>query len=208
MVYFTTNTDLGFYDAISAVCSDTHYKPKICSISWGNAELLWLTSSRTALNSILRHAAQQGISVFAASGDSGSSDGIGDTPAPVDFPGSSPYCVSCGRTNLQIENGLISNEVAWSDEGGGVRGVFPVPSFQEKVPSLPKSINDNKNRRCVPHLASVADPITEFFILVDGSWLVIGGTSGAAPLWAGLIARCNGIFESNLVRAKCVLYFS
>jgi subtilase family serine protease len=87
--------------------SDTHYKPKICSISWGNAEPLWLTSSRTALNSILRHAAQQEISVFAASGDSGSSDAIGDTQAHVDFPGSSPYCVSCGGTNLQIENGLI-----------------------------------------------------------------------------------------------------
>ena len=43
--------------------------------------------------------------------------------------------------------------------------------------------------RGVPDVAGNADPQTGYEVLVDGSRMVIGGTSAVAPLWAGLIAR-------------------
>jgi kumamolisin len=43
----------------------------------------------------------------------------------------------------------------------------------------------------VPDVASDADPQTGYQIVVDGKSQVIGGTSAAAPLWAGLFALVN-----------------
>jgi kumamolisin len=43
----------------------------------------------------------------------------------------------------------------------------------------------------VPDVSGDADPSTGYTIRVDGSNLVIGGTSAVAPLWAGLIALAN-----------------
>ncbi len=53
--------------------------------------------------------------------------------------------------------------------------------------------------REVPDVSALADPNTGYVINYDGSWGGIGGTSGAAPLWAGFIAdanstaRCRGL---------------
>jgi kumamolisin len=45
--------------------------------------------------------------------------------------------------------------------------------------------------RGVPDVAGNADPDTGFHVLVDGQQEVVGGTSAAAPLWAGLIVLLN-----------------
>jgi subtilase family serine protease len=53
--------------------------------------------------------------------------------------------------------------------------------------------------REVPDVSALADPDTGYVIDYNGSWGGIGGTSGAAPLWAGFIAdanstaRCRGL---------------
>ena len=47
--------------------------------------------------------------------------------------------------------------------------------------------------RGVPDVCGDADPDSGYSVLVDGSDTTIGGTSAVAPLWAGLIARINGI---------------
>ena len=47
--------------------------------------------------------------------------------------------------------------------------------------------------RGVPDVAGDADPATGYNVRVDGADAVIGGTSAVAPLWAGLVARINGI---------------
>jgi kumamolisin len=49
------------------------------------------------------------------------------------------------------------------------------------------------NKRGVPDVAGNADPETGYDVRVDGSAIVIGGTSAVAPLWAALIARLNQI---------------
>jgi kumamolisin len=43
----------------------------------------------------------------------------------------------------------------------------------------------------MPDVSGDADPNTGYQVQVDGSQLVVGGTSAVAPLWAGLLALLN-----------------
>lgn len=140
-VYFTPNSDAGFIDALSRAVHDTANKPSVISISWGAPESSWTSQSLQAFNSVLETAAALGVTVCAASGDSGSSDGVngGDQ---VDFPASSPYVLACGGTSLTASGTSISREVVWNDGaqggagGGGVSRAFPVPAWQRACPPL------------------------------------------------------------------------
>ncbi len=98
-VYFTKNSDAGFIDAVNRAVHDTTHKPSVISISWGGPETVWTPQSLQAFNSVLQAAAVMGVTVCAASGDSGSTDGVGDGGDHVDFPASSPYVLACGGTN-------------------------------------------------------------------------------------------------------------
>jgi kumamolisin len=181
-VYFAPNTDAGFVDAISdAVHADT--TPAAISISWGQSEDEWTAQSRTAMDSVFADAVQLGIVVTAAAGDSGSSDGATDGTNHCDFPASSPNVIGCGGTSLQA-----GSETVWNNgngngaTGGGVSDTFDRPPRQAGA-GVPGS------GRGVPDVAGNADPQTGYQVLVDGSQIVIGGTSAVAPLWAALVAR-------------------
>ncbi|GHN02474.1 kumamolisin [Cytophagales bacterium WSM2-2] len=202
VVYFAPNTDKGFLDAIAAAVHDTKYKPDIISISWGAPESEWTTQSLKAFSSLFQEAAAVGITVCAAAGDRGSSDGVSDGMAHVDFPASSPYVLACGGTSLIANGNSIESETVWhnapdSATGGGISDVFEIPAYQMKT-NLPKSVNSNKSGRGVPDVAAVADPQTGYIILVDGEDLVIGGTSAVSPLMSGLIARINEKKKMNV----------
>ena len=135
VVYFTTNTDQGFQDAISTAIHDTTNNPSVISISWGGPESSWSQTAINSMDSTCEGAAALGITITVASGDSGSSDGgTGDN---VDFPASSPNVLACGGTALTASNGQRKSEVVWNDQasgggatGGGVSTVFPLPSWQ------------------------------------------------------------------------------
>lgn len=201
-VYFAPNTDKGFLDAISTAIHDSKNKPDVISISWGAPENSWTAQSLEAFNSVLQTAGMMGVSVCAAAGDRGSSDGVSDGLAHVDFPSSSPFVIACGGTRLIAKDNAIESETVWheSDDsatGGGVSTAFELPSYQEKA-SVPVSVNSNLKGRGVPDIAANADPATGYRVLVDGNQFVIGGTSAVAPLIAGLIARVNEINGKNL----------
>jgi kumamolisin len=55
---------------------------------------------------------------------------------------------------------------------------------------VPKAPNGFAGRG-VPDVAGDADPTTGYLVFVDGSPIVLGGTSAVAPLWAALVARLN-----------------
>jgi kumamolisin len=201
-VYFAPNTDKGFLDAINAAIHNTQDATDIISISWGAAESAWTAQSLKVYNAAFQAAASLGITVCAAAGDNGSSDGVKDGLAHVDFPSSSPYVLACGGTRLIAQGGKIQSETVWHESatsatGGGVSEVFALPAYQEKV-NVPVSVSSNKKGRGVPDLAAVADPATGYNVLVDGDQLVIGGTSAVAPLMAGLIARINERRNKNV----------
>ncbi|WP_109123549.1 S53 family peptidase [Dyella sp. C11] len=195
-LYFSPNTDQGFYEAISQAAHDTTYKPSIMSISWGGPEDSWSASSLAAMESALQDAAALGVTVTVACGDSGYTDGETDNQPHVDFPASSPYALACGGTKLTGSNTTISSETVWNElasndgaTGGGVSASFPLPTWQQSS-NVPKGTN-NYVGRGVPDVAGDADPNTGYQVLVDGQNQVIGGTSAVAPLWAALIARFN-----------------
>ncbi len=196
-VYFAPNTDQGFVDAITDAVHDSARKPSVISISWGGPEDSWTAQSRTALDAALQDAAALGVTVTAAAGDSGSSDGNTDGKLHVDFPSSSGYALACGGTRLSGTGTSITSEVVWNETaqgegatGGGISTVFPLPSYQSSsnVPAQPQT---NFAGRGVPDVAGNADPTTGYQIRVGGQDQVIGGTSAVAPLWAALVALMN-----------------
>ncbi|WP_176053986.1 S53 family peptidase [Paraburkholderia caribensis] len=197
-VYFTTNSDAGFIDAVSRAVHDKTNKPSVISISWGAPESVWTAQSMNAFNDVLQSAAAVGVTVCAASGDSGSGDGVGDGGDHVDFPASSPYVLACGGTSLQGSGQTVSHEVVWNDganggaTGGGVSGMFLVPAWQEGLSVAGAQGKRALTGRGVPDVAGDASPLTGYDVIVDGNNTVIGGTSAVAPLWAALIARING----------------
>ncbi len=196
VVYFTANTDQGFLDAITMAVSDTVNKPSVISISWGGPESSWTTQAFEQFDQAFQDAATVGISVSVAAGDNGSSDGVDDGEAHVDFPASSPNVLACGGTSLHASGSTIVSEVVWNDPGdgatgGGISDQFPLPAYQDNA-GVPPSANPSKNiGRGVPDVAADADPATGYSVRIDGENTVVGGTSAVAPLWAGLIACLN-----------------
>jgi kumamolisin len=193
-VYFAPNTDAGFLDAVSdaAHASPT---PVAISISWGQSEDDWTAQARNALDAAMTDAAALGITVTAASGDDGSTDRATDGKAHVDFPASSPHALACGGTRLEGDatNGTVTSEVVWNNgsgqgaSGGGVSDAFTLPGWQRNA-GVPMS-QGRGGGRGVPDVAGNADPETGYRVRVDGTDMVIGGTSAVSPLWAALIGR-------------------
>ena len=199
VVYFAPNNgDQGFVDAISAAAEATP-APIAISISWGQSEDSWTAQGLSAMNQAMSDAAALGITVCAAAGDSGSSDGVNDGQVHVDFPASSPYALGCGGTKLLADpaTGIITSEVVWNElasnegaGGGGVSDQFAVPSWQANagVPARAGGSADAGGRG-VPDVAGNADPVTGYQIYQGGQAQVVGGTSAVAPLWSALVAR-------------------
>ena len=196
-VYFAPNTNQGFLDAVTSAVHDSVNKPSVISISWGSSESNWTAQAMTQLDQAFQAAAAMGVTICCAAGDNGSSDGVTDGKAHVDFPASSPFALGCGGTKLVASGQTISSEVVWnanptsSATGGGVSGFFRLPAYQNSAHVPPAFGTAGQTGRGVPDVAGDADPSSGYQVRVDGQNLVIGGTSAVAPLWAGLIALMN-----------------
>jgi kumamolisin len=204
-MYFSEFTSKGWVDILHSAITGPN-KISVISNSYGNPEQdpnsAWSKMGVSVVNQALEAAIAKGITIFSAAGDDGSSD-EGSGAAEVDFPASSPYVTGVGGTRLVASTGAapaISSETVWNDllqgngaGGGGISVVFAKPAWQDGV-NVPASVTPpHPIGRGVPDVAAVADPDTALVVMhVDGQHLdAIGGTSAAAPLWAGLIARIN-----------------
>lgn len=127
----------------------------------------------------------QGVTIFAASGDHGSS---GDPNKPgtavVSTPASEPLVVAVGGTSLTIDTSGAVSESGWSGSGGGVSQYFNRPDYQS-------GIGVAGNKRVVPDVAAIADPNPGAYFVFRGNVYRGGGTSLATPIWAGICARVN-----------------
>lgn len=208
-VYFAPNTDQGFADAIMQAVHDEENAPSVLSISWGAAESDWTPQAIAAMNSAFKDAALLGVTVCVASGDGLASDGVDDGQVHVDFPASSPYVVGCGGTKIDTNGNRIGGETVWNSDGagtgGGVSALFAVPDYQARA-KVPVSVSTKKKGRGVPDVAADADPNSGYRIVVDGENQIIGGTSAAAPLWAGLFALINEARGKSLGQPHTALY--
>jgi kumamolisin len=202
VVYFAENTDAGFLNAITKAVHDKTHKPSVVSISWGGPEASWTTQAMQSFDSAFQAAGAVGVTICAAAGDDGSTDGVGDGHNHVDFPASSPNVLACGGTKLVVQSNKVT-ETVWNElpndgaTGGGFSSFFPRPDYQKNI---------SGGTRGVPDIAGDADPQTGYQVLVDSQSSIIGGTSAVAPLWAGLIARLNQKLGSPVGFLNPVLY--
>jgi len=212
VVYFAPNTDQGFHDAITTAVQDTVNIPSVISISWGGPEDSWTQQSTSAMLAACTDAAAVGVTVTAAAGDDGATDGVSDNQFHVDLPACLPPVLGCGGTRLNSKNGKISSETVWNElaqnegaTGGGVSRIFPIPAYQASA-NVPVQPETKFAGRGVPDVSGDADPVTGYEVRVDGQNTVYGGTSAVAPLWAGLIALINQQLGMPVGFVQPVLY--
>ena len=134
--------------------------------------------------------AAQGQNLFIASGDSGANVG------GVGYPGNSPNVTDVGGTDLTTAGpgGPWQSETAWIGSGGGWNTQSPIPSYQE--PAINSSNQGSTSYRNIPDISMEAN--TDNFYCANGSCQGgIGGTSLAAPRWAGFLALANEQADGN-----------
>jgi kumamolisin len=208
LVYFAPISDRGFVDAVTTALFDPR-GPSVLSISWGQAEDQWTEQARRALDQAFRAAAALGVTVCAASGDNGWTDGVEGRVAHVDYPASSPHVLACGGTHLEETDDGIA-EIVWNHDGnstgGGVSSYYDVPAWQESA-RVPPSVNaDRSPGRGVPDVAGNADPDTGYLVGDGVTDHPYGGTSAVAPLWAALVAQLNQRLGSRAGFLNPLLY--
>lgn len=172
IVYEGTN-DL---DILNRIASDNLVSVVSISYGWSTA-----TSEYQSENTIYEQLASQGISVFVASGDSGSW-----TSSDIVNPADQPNITSVGGTALTTNgaSGSWKSETAWTGSGGGVSPTWSIPSYQSGTSGLASTTMRNS-----PDVAMPADPnASGYAVYVSGGWTVYGGTSAAAPAWAAVTA--------------------
>lgn len=197
-VYFAPNTDAGFLNAIKQAIAD---KVDIISISWGGSEDSWSFTTIQEFEAVFKAAADAGITVLAASGDSGYLDSPNTSKPTVDYPASSCWVLACGGTQITSTDEITWNnlDVGEGATGGGESSLFSRPAWQTRD-------HIDKQNRSVPDLTANASPLTGYNIVVNGVWSVIAGTSSCSPLYAGLFARINQILGTKIGYANPVLY--
>jgi subtilase family serine protease len=196
-VYEAPNTSAGELAMYQKIASD--HTVNVVSISWGACESAEGSSAANSISSAIATGTAEGISYFAAAGDDGTTDcyrQTGSAAKAVDFPASSPNVTGVGGTKLTVtsSNGY-SSEATWNDgnsggsTGGGISTVFAAPSWQS---------SQSTTKRKVPDVSADASPTSGYYIYSAGSWETVGGTSGAAPLWAAFAVLQNQVHGGGL----------
>jgi kumamolisin len=224
IVYMGPNSTQGVNDTYNQIVTDK--KAQIATISWGECESQSGNAELQTLDNILSQGSAEGIAMYAASGDSGAYD-CSDTNLAVDSPAGDPNITGVGGTNLQLNNGAYGSESVWSNPsdtqrspegsggGGGISSYFKEPSWQTGPGVQNQYSNGNRE---VPDVSADADPATGYstYCTVSAAgcpssgWITVGGTSAAAPLWAGSTALINEYLQnqqkSRMGFANPVLY--
>jgi len=177
------------------------------SIGWG-CDRLMTAADLAPVRSALSAAHKRGTTAFNASGDLAGLECRGgrhwsDPPTPddvgLDAVSSLPEMTAVGGTTLSTDaEGRWLAEQAWYDvpltqgTAGGASHLFGRPSWQ--VVGADAGLPD---RRLVPDVAAVADPFTGVKFVFQGEVVTGGGTSQAAPVWAGLAANINQLLRQR-----------
>ena len=187
---YVGNTDTAI---ISAMVSTTLAPlSKQIGCSWG-----W-TADVSTLNSYFQQMGTQDQNFFAASGDSGYWHGTGSA-AP--WPADDAYVVGVGGTDLVTASaaGPWSSETGWVDSGGGITtNSIAIPSWQQLSGVINASNAGSATLRNGPDVSANAN--FTFYTCGDLKACqanVYGGTSFAAPMWAGYLALANQQAAAN-----------
>ncbi|MCW2857790.1 MAG: hypothetical protein JWR52_3405 [Marmoricola sp.] len=145
------------------------------SMSWGGPDDQYDAPSDAA------YLSRTGVFYSVATGDGGFTGG-------VSYPSTSPYVVAVGGTSLTPtpSGSRAWSESAWSGASSGCTSNEAKPGYQA-------SASTSCGGRAVADISADADPTTGVAVYdsSDQGWEVVGGTSAAAPLVAGIAARAD-----------------
>jgi kumamolisin len=159
----------------------------------------WSPADPSTDNPYFQEFAAQGQNLFQAAGDSGKWTTSG-TGAEI-FPADDVYVTTVGGTDLDTSSaaGPWASETAWVDGGGGISpDKYAIPSWQTTAAAGCSSCS--KTYRDAPDVAANAN--FTFYVCADQTTCTAneyGGTSFAAPMWAGFLALANqqGVANGN-----------
>jgi subtilase family serine protease len=189
------------------------YPNTVMSLSWGAQESQLTSAQITIGENNFVAAASSGITVVAAAGDAGATNG-GNSPA-TNFPASSPYVLAVGGTmgNPYADGLAASNcpssgdctpsgyggEQTWNEPtegaagGGAPSSLFAVPAFQTGLGLSSRTVPDvSYNAAEDGGVLMIWSACPSCINQPPGPvTFVTGGTSAAAPQWAAIVALAN-----------------
>ena len=160
--------------------------PLNLSASW-----LWTPVDPKSDDPFFKKMATQGQSYFNAAGDSGA----WKKTTQFVWPADSEFVISVGGTELTTKGAGKgwSSEIVWPAGGGGISpNNRPIPSWQKLKGVITKANEGSKTLRNGPDVS--ANSNWSFYVCADQTTCtenVYGGTSFAAPMWAGYLALTN-----------------
>jgi kumamolisin len=179
LVMFVGSSDAAIFNAM-ATSSPLNAQ---LSCSW-----IWSPADPSTDNPYFQEFAAQGQNLFQAAGDGGAWSG-----SSIIYPADDVYITSVGGTDLTTSGpgGAWSSETAWVDGGGGISpNKFAIPFWQTTAASgCSKCSNNYRNG---PDISANAN--FTFYVCADQTTCtanLYGGTSFAAPMWAGYLALIN-----------------
>jgi tripeptidyl-peptidase-1 len=168
--------------------------PQTISTSYGEEEQSVPREYALKVCDMFKELGARGVSILFASGDSGPGNACirntdNATYFESNFPAACPWVTSVGGTTNP------ANEHATAFSSGGFSIYHEQPVWQkDAVKSYLDSIGDtyapffNRTGRGFPDVAAQSDR----FVVHNGLfWTVIGGTSAASPVMAGVVALLN-----------------
>ncbi len=165
--------------------------PTTIGCSWG-----WTPADPSTLDPYFKKMAAQGQNFFAASGDSSTWSRRNEA-----WPADDANVVSVGGTDLTTASagGAWKSETAWVDSGGGISpDSIAIPSWQQLAGVINSSNKGSTTLRNGPDVSANAN--FTFYVCADQTTCTAneyGGTSFAAPMWAGYIALVNQQLKTN-----------
>jgi|CZKK01.1.fsa_nt_gi subtilase family serine protease len=177
VVVYVGSSDVSIFNKMA---SDNTSKQLSCSWGWSDNE--------SSLDPIFLEMAAQGQSVFVATGDNGSG-----TPGDVVWPADDPYVTAVGGTDLTTNGpgGSWKSETGWNGSAGSPsKNKIPIPSYQQLPGVINSSNGGSTTLRNYPDVAAEANT-NQYSCFDGGCFGGNGGTSYAAPQWAGYTAMAN-----------------
>jgi len=181
LVMYIGSTDTAIISAMT-----THSPlPTTIGCSWG-----WTPADASTLNPYFEKMAAQGQNFFVASGDGSTWSSRNEA-----WPADNAYVVAVGGTDLITAGagGAWSSETAWSDSGGGISpDGIAIPSWQQISGVINSSNKGSTSYRNGPDVSANAN--FTFYVCANQTTCTAneyGGTSFAAPMWAGYMALVN-----------------
>jgi subtilase family serine protease len=189
----------------------------VISQSFGATEPTFTSPSQIlGLRSAFKNAAEEKVTVLAASGDAGATDLLGDTSCCYDhrvnsWPSSDPLVTSVGGTmlNLDAKGKRLGPDVVWKDGfgagGGGLSSVFSRPEFQDSVEGI---VGSHRGTPDISMSAAVDGSVVYYWSFVPSrvGFHIVGGTSEASPLFAGIVAMADQVAGHRLGNINATLY--